>query len=75
MTELENANQKLAEQSRCWSRDLEELQRLRAAIRTAVNDFENVSWGWDGDCGSGRIIEKLEDAISLENSQAQSPEG
>lgn len=47
-----------------------EIKRLRTAIQTAVNDFENVNWGWDGDCGSGRIIEKLEEETSLENNQA-----
>jgi hypothetical protein len=50
-----------------------EIKRLRAAIETAVKDFESVSWGWDGDCGSGRIISTLEDALSSENAGAVAP--
>jgi len=42
-----------------------ELQRLRSAIQVAVSEFENVRWGPDGDCGSGQIMEKLEEVISL----------
>lgn len=39
-----------------------ELHRLRSVIQVAVSDFNNVRWGSDGDCGSGQIMEKLEEA-------------
>jgi len=42
-----------------------ELQRLRSEIQVAVSEFENVRWGSDGDCGSGQIMERLEEVISL----------
>jgi hypothetical protein len=46
-----------------------EIIRLRNAIKTSVKEFEEISWGWDGDCGIGPIIERLEDSISQENAQ------
>jgi|DEB0MinimDraft_4_1074332.scaffolds.fasta_scaffold46108_2 hypothetical protein len=44
-----------------------ELQRLRSVIQVAVSDFENIRWGADGDCGSGQIMEKLEEASQDSN--------
>ena len=40
-----------------------EVEALRNAIRLASAKFDAVDWGWDGDCGSGRIIEELENIL------------
>ena len=42
---------------------------LQEAIKLAVKKFEEVRWGWDGDCGSGRILDELEEILT-ENDQA-----
>ena len=36
------------------------LELAYTAIRVAVAEFEQVNWGWDGDCGSRNIIARLE---------------
>lgn len=41
-----------------------EAERLRNAIRSFVTDFEQMQWGWDGDCGSGRLVEVLFDSLA-----------
>lgn len=33
------------------------------AIRTAVEQFERVNWGWEGDCGSKNIMRTLEEFL------------
>ena len=35
---------------------------LLAAITEAVARFDKLSWGWDGDCGTGNIMRELEEA-------------
>jgi len=45
---------------------VDEINRLREAVKAACADFECVSWGHDGDCGSGKIMEKLEETIQAE---------
>ena len=35
---------------------------LFAAITKAVARFDKLSWGWDGDCGTGNIMRELEEA-------------
>ena len=39
-------------------------KELREAIRTAINEFDAVKWGYDGDCGSGKILERLEEHLT-----------
>ena len=39
------------------------IEVLESAIRDCVSSFDSLSWGWDGDCGSEIIIEKLEDSL------------
>jgi hypothetical protein len=36
-----------------------EAERLKAAIRSFVTDFERISWGFDGDCGSAVLVDQL----------------
>ncbi len=40
-----------------------ENKKLRSAIKIACQEHRNVGWGWDGDCGSDRIMEILEDEL------------
>ena len=44
----------------------EHLERERNILFEAVTDaierFDRISWGWDGDCGSGNIMQDLEEA-------------
>lgn len=42
----------------------EEIERLRGAIKTAVESFEKIRWGNDGDCGSSAVVDRLEKALS-----------
>lgn len=49
-----------------------EAERLRNAIRSFVTAFDQVQWGWDGDCGSGNLVEVLFE--SLVNTQPTHPE-
>jgi hypothetical protein len=37
---------------------------LESAIRSFQTDFERIQWGWDGDCGSSRLVEDLVDALT-----------
>jgi hypothetical protein len=39
------------------------LELAYMAIRTALEQFERVNWGWDGDCGSKNIIACLEEFL------------
>jgi hypothetical protein len=32
-----------------------------AAIRREIEAFRSVAWGWDGDCGTDRIIDRIEE--------------
>jgi hypothetical protein len=41
-----------------------EVERLRGAILQAVNAFDKIPWGYDGDCGSGDIFSFLEDTLN-----------
>lgn len=41
-----------------------EVNRLRNAIRSFVTDYEKISWGWDGDCGSKDLVDALFDSIT-----------
>ncbi len=41
----------------------EDLEAVYAAIRAASSRFDNISWGWDGDCGTQDIISTLEDFL------------
>ena len=42
----------------------ERIAQLEAAINEAVDRYGSISWGWDGDCGSERIIDDLEEALN-----------
>ena len=37
--------------------------KLERAIEKFVNDFAHISWGYDGDCGSGLLVDCLEDSL------------
>lgn len=37
-----------------------ERNQLRDAIRKAATEYESVKWGWDGDCGTDAIMQRLE---------------
>jgi hypothetical protein len=41
-----------------------EVEELRGAILQAVNAFDKIPWGYDGDCGSGDIFSFLEDTLN-----------
>jgi hypothetical protein len=41
-----------------------EAEQLRRAIQEADAQFEKVTWGYDGDCGTSRIINKLTTALT-----------
>ena len=53
------------------SEELErERNRLFLAITDAVERFDKICWGWDGDCGAGNIMRDLEevrDAVCTSN--------
>jgi hypothetical protein len=40
-------------------RQNQEVERLRNSIRSFATDFERISWGWDGDCGSAALVDHL----------------
>ena len=44
--------------------DQERIAQLEAAINEAVDRYGSISWGWDGDCGSERIIDDLEEVLN-----------
>ena len=44
--------------------DKERIAQLEAAIRETVSRHWSVLWGWDGDCGSDRIIDDLEEVLN-----------
>lgn len=41
-----------------------EVERLRDAILKAINAFDKIPWGNDGDCGSSDIFSMLDDALN-----------
>lgn len=49
-----------------WHKFASQLERERnilfVAITEAVARFDKLSWGWDGDCGTGDIMRELEEA-------------
>lgn len=54
---------------------------LKAAVSLALKElkrFDNICWGYDGDCGSNRIVERaidyLENGIKLLQTEPQEPE-
>lgn len=49
-----------------------EVERLRNAIRSFVTDYEKISWGWDGDCGSKDLVDALFDSITA-NADVEPP--
>jgi hypothetical protein len=50
----------------------EEVEKLKSAIRAFVTDFERISWGWDGDCGSAALVDHLFSQIEP-NTSEQTP--
>jgi len=40
-----------------------EVERMKEVVRGFVRDFDAIRWGWDGDCGASRLVERLEDEI------------
>ena len=38
----------------------------KEAIQKAVDEFEEVEWGWDGDCGTKLIFGRLEEVLTKE---------
>ena len=53
------------------SEELErERNRLFLAVTDAIERFDKICWGWDGDCGAGNIMRDLEevrDAVCTSN--------
>jgi len=43
--------------------DSEKLKLLIEAVKTTVSEFDEISFGCDGDCGSAQVIERLEEAL------------
>jgi len=43
-----------------WDELEKERDHLRDAIRKAAAEHKAVKWGWDGDCGTDEIMERLE---------------
>ena len=41
-----------------------EYDRLKDAVRKAVDKFNDIYWGYEGDCGSQDIINELENEIN-----------
>ena len=41
------------------------LELAYTAIRTAVEQFDRVNWGWEGDCGSKNIMRTLEEFLPI----------
>lgn len=37
---------------------------LSTAIETAIARFDDITWGWDGNCGAGNIMNDLEGALT-----------
>lgn len=36
-------------------------------IRSAVEEFESINWGWDGDCGTSSMVERLKEHLPPSN--------
>lgn len=43
--------------------DQERIQELESAIRDFLFEYEKIRWGYDGDCGSARLVSILEDVV------------
>ena len=37
---------------------------LAEAIRSFTTDFESIKWGYDGDCGSQRLVDHLFESLA-----------
>ena len=43
--------------------DEEKINLLIEAVKTAISEFEIITFGYDGDCGSAQIIDTLEETL------------
>lgn len=43
-----------------------ELETLRNSVNVFITCFRLTRWGWDGDCGTGALVDTLEDAAQKE---------
>ena len=73
-----------AGQKRCETYEMNLMNRyadLKAAVGLALKElekFDDICWGYDGDRGSGKIVERainyLENQINLPQAEQQEPE-
>ena len=47
-----------------WNYQEHKIQTLKNKVEEAVKNFDDIGWGYDGDCGSQRIIDDLDEFIS-----------
>ena len=38
--------------------------RLKSGIKAFVKAFRLTDWGWDGDCGTGSLVDELEECLN-----------
>ena len=41
----------------------DELLALKLKIKDFCIEFDKTSWGWDGDCGTQRLVDELEETV------------
>jgi len=41
----------------------EELLALKLKVKEFCIQFDKTSWGWDGDCGTQRLVDNLEETV------------
>lgn len=44
-----------------------ELRELKSTVRTFVAEFDDIKWGYDGDCGSQRLVSALEYEVTKDD--------
>lgn len=42
---------------------MNEAKDIKKIVAKFIEDFDNIRWGWDGDCGSSRLVERLGEEV------------
>lgn len=46
---------------------MKDREQIIKAVIDAVQQFDQIEWGWDGDCGSAAIIDRLVEQVIEED--------
>lgn len=57
---LKDQHDRIGEILAALERQNREVERLRNTARKFVEDYLNIRWGHDGDCGATRLVNKLD---------------